>query len=223
MPPKDDQSLTHDLLRRAHSPDSTNRIYSEKIQYRPLLLKPSSPPPSNARDARRKARQENNRRAKALKPKPLSSRQRRTLGLHDLPKAGTKYDTFVPLNNLWLGYIREILGTELHAGGPGSAAKLASADFHGAEIEVSRSQCPSRVGVRGIVIKDSRFTFQVVTPQHKVKTLPKEGTTFRVRVSPADSKPGDQPFVFEILGNQFQTRSSDRAGKKFKAHFLKDL
>ncbi|KAI0508694.1 RNase P/MRP, p29 subunit [Xylaria bambusicola] len=224
MPPRDDdQSLTLDLLRRAHSPDSVNRIYSDKIQHRPLFLKPSSPPPSTARDARRIARRAKEKRAKALKPKPLSARERRRLQLYTLPKEGRTYAVFAPLNNLWVGYIREILGSELYNAGQGAAAKLSAADFHGAEVEVSRSRCPSRVGVRGIVVKDTRFTFEVITRQNQVKTLPKEGTIFRVHVPAPDAAPDHKPFCFEIHGDQFQHRASDRANKKLKQHFLKKL
>ncbi|KAI1413836.1 ribonuclease P protein subunit p29 [Hypoxylon sp. FL1857] len=226
------QSLTHELLSRAHSPDSTNRIFSEKIQHRPLFLKPTSPPPSNARDARRKARAERQQRAKALKPKPLSARQRRSLGLYNVPKEKQKYAIFEPLNRLWLGYIREILGSELYSGGQGAAAKLSAADFHGAEIEVSRCGCPSRVGVRGIVFKEARNVFTIITKDDQVKTLPKEGSIFRISVAPPP--PPDQvkedatvnerkPFTLEIIGNQFLYRSADRATKKFKQHYLKDL
>ena len=45
----------------------------------------------------------------------------------------------------------------------GAGSKLASADFHGAEVEVVRSGCVGRVGTRGIVVKDTKFTFEVVT------------------------------------------------------------
>ncbi|KAI1765397.1 ribonuclease P protein subunit p29 [Hypoxylon sp. FL1150] len=228
-----EQSLTHDLLSRAHSPDSTNRIFSEKIQHRPLFLKPTSPPPSsNARDARRKARVEKQKRAKALKPKPLSSRERRKLGLYDVPKEGKKYAIFEPLNRLWLGYIREILGSEIYGGGQGAAAKLSAADFHGAEVEVSRSRCPSRVGIRGIVIKDSRFVFEIITKGNHIKTVPKEGTLFRVTVpAPVQiehaavetQEKERKPFTFEILGDQLQHRSADRATKKIKPRFFKNL
>ncbi|KAI1740200.1 RNase P/MRP, p29 subunit [Xylaria scruposa] len=224
MPPKEEtQSLTQDLLRRAHSPDSANRIFSDKIQHRPLFLKPSSPPPTTARDARRRARDEKKKRIKALKPKPLSARERRRRQFYHLPKEGQKYSVFAPLHKLWVGYMREILGTELYNGGQGAAAKLSAADFHGAEVEVSRSRCPSRVGVRGIVVKDSRFAFEIVTPQDQVKTLPKEGTMFRVHVPAPDAATDQRPFCFEIHGDQFQHRSSDRANKKFKNHFLKKL
>ncbi|KAI0012459.1 ribonuclease P protein subunit p29 [Xylariaceae sp. FL0662B] len=222
---KDESALTQELLSRAHSPDSTNRIYADKIQHRPLFLKPSSPPPSNAREARRKARRATQKRAAALKPKPLSARERRRLGLYDVPREGRKYAIFEPLNRLWLGYIREVLGGELYSGGQGAAAKLSAADFHGAEVEVSRSGCPSRVGIRGIVIKDARFVFEIITRKNRVKTVPKEGTMFRVSVPPAQNTAtgDDKPFVFEIHGDQFRLRSADRANKKFKGHFLEKL
>ncbi|KAI1857501.1 hypothetical protein JX265_011236 [Neoarthrinium moseri] len=230
-------SVTHELLARAHSPDSVSRIYSDKIQHRPLFLRPNSPPPSaNARAARRKARDDKKKRANALKPKPLSARQRRSLGLYDMPRQGQRYEIFVPLNRLWLGYVREILGNELYTGGQGAAAKLTAADYHGAEIEVSRSRCPSRVGIRGIVIKDSRFTFEVITPKNKVKLVPKEGTTFRIMVPPTETQEAPheseaasteerdaKAFTFEVLGDQFQYRPADRANKKFRVHYLKLL
>jgi ribonuclease P protein subunit POP4 len=234
MTPKDPASQAHELLSRAHSPDSVSRIFSEKIQHRPLFLRPSSPPPSaNAREARRKARQDKQKRAKALKPKPLSARQRRKLGLHDVPREGQRYDIFEPLNRLWAGYIKEILGNEIYTGGQGAAAKLTAADYHGAKLEVSRSSCPSRVGIKGIVIKDSKFAFEIITPKNHVKIIPKEGTIFRIRV-PVGQEPlgetgnndemeGKAEFTFEILGSQFQYRPADRANRKYRVHYLKEL
>lgn len=231
--------VTQALLARAHSPDSANRLFTDKIQHRTLHLRPSSPPPSNDRDARRRARKKQaEERKKALKPKPLSARQRRKLGLYEVPKEGQKYAIYEPLHSLWVGYIREILGNEIYTGGQGAAAKLASADFHGAEVEVVRSGCVSRVGMKGIVIKDSRFVLEIITPKNRIKTVPKEGTIFRIEVPAKDSeekgatgdeeqqKQGQQgsgKFVFELHGEQFRYRPADRATKKFKTHFLKKL
>lgn len=135
---------------------------------------------------------------------------------------------FEPLHNLWLGYVREVLGNEIYTGGEGAAAKLASADFHGAELEVVRSVCVSRVGIKGIVIKDSKFAFEVITRKNKLKLVPKEGTVFRFEVPPQakggqeqDASKKDQlgSMVVELHGEQFQFRSADRASKKFRAHF----
>ena len=226
------QQATRDLLAKAHDPDSVERIYSEKIQHRSLHLRPSSPPPAevNARVARKRKRQQEKARKKQ-KPAPLSSRERRRLGLYDIPREGQKYEIYEPLNKMWMGYMREVLGGDVYIGGPGAAAKLASAEFHGAFVEVVRSRCPSRVGICGIVVRDRKFAMEIVTKKRGVKLVPKEGTTFRVGVHvPAaatdEGKEGqDAPKVFEfdILGDQMMLRSADRASRKFKAHFLEQL
>ncbi|KAI3397459.1 hypothetical protein diail_10790 [Diaporthe ilicicola] len=230
------QPVTQALLARAHSPTSAERIYSDKIQHRPLFLRPTSPPPqATARQARRKERERKvKERKKALKPKPLSAKQRRKLGLHDVPRDGQKYATFLPLHNLWLGYVREVLGSEVYTGGQGAASKLSSADVHGAEVEVVRSGCVGRVGIKGIIIKDTRFVFEIITPKNEVKIVPKEGTLFRVQVPPPDASKDDEAndgeqappkksLVFEIYGDQFAVRSADRANRKFKSHFLEKV
>ncbi|KAL8297888.1 hypothetical protein RB597_007103 [Gaeumannomyces tritici] len=236
------EAMTRALLARAHSPSTVDRIYSEKIQHRPLRLRANSPTPAaNAREARRRARAQQDRdRRRTVKPAPLSARERRRLRLHDAPagaNAGRRYATFEPLRALWLGYAREVLGdADLRLGGPAAAAKLASADFHGAEVEVVRSSCPGRVGIRGIVVKDAKYVFEVVTRKNALKVVPKEGTVFRVEIPVASDAPGgggaaakagaevdDQKFVFEIHGDQFKLRSADRANKKFKAHYLPNL
>lgn len=49
--------------------------------------------------------------------------------------------------------------------------KLASADYHGAEMEVVRSGCPSRVGVKGVCIKETRGMFYIVTEKDVVKGI----------------------------------------------------
>ncbi|KAH8780234.1 putative rRNA and tRNA processing protein [Diaporthe sp. PMI_573] len=230
------QPVTQALLARAHSPTTAERIYSDKIQHRPLFLRPTSPPPqATARQARRKERERKAKeRKKALKPKPLSAKQRRKLGLYDVPRHGQKYATFLPLHNLWLGYVREILGSEVYTGGQGAASKLSSADMHGAEVEVVRSGCVGRVGIKGIVIKDARFVFEVITPENKVKLVPKEGTLFRVEVPPpetvsdGEATEGEQAtpkksLVYEIHGDQFSVPSAERANRKFKPHFLEKV
>lgn len=84
---------------------------------------------------------------------------------------------FKTLNGLWVGYMQEILDLK-GEGARGEAAvtplshgsKLASADFHGAEVQVVRSRCQGRVGMRGIVVRDTKFTFVVVMEGDVVKS-----------------------------------------------------
>lgn len=126
---------------------------------------------------------------------------------------------------MWCEYMREILGlaegkrtfVEAQDAGP----FLASADYHGAMVEVVRSRCSSRVGLTGIVVKDTKFTFEIVTKGDVVKTCPKEHTIFRLQV-PLEEE-GKRPLEFEILGSMFEQRAPDRANKKFRMHLSSDL
>jgi ribonuclease P protein subunit POP4 len=55
--------------------------------------------------------------------------------------------------------------------------------------------------------------------------IPKEHTLFRFEI-PLPVKEGEnelKPLVFEIFGEQFQTRAPDRANKKFRIHYQPDI
>jgi ribonuclease P protein subunit POP4 len=242
MKSPDTNNLALNLLSKAHPPDTAERIYQEKIRKRPLHLKPTEP--DTAQQARRQARQlKLSKKKKRAKPAPLSARQKRALMLYDIPKSEQKYEIYEPLNRMWIGYIQEVLGLREEGGqiSSGEAAKLCSADFHGAELEVVRSRCVSRVGVKGIVVKDSMFMFEVVTRENAVKVLPKEHTIFRFTVpfptkkadvveegkeetpGPSEERKKPKDLVFELHGDQFELRAADRANRKFKSHFLPDL
>lgn len=70
--------------------------------------------------------------------------------------------------------MQEVLDLKVAQAHPVTAAshgsKLVSADFHGAEIEVVKSRCSGRVGLKGIVVRDTKFTFVVVTRGDEVKS-----------------------------------------------------
>ncbi|PQE03756.1 hypothetical protein CJF30_00006438 [Rutstroemia sp. NJR-2017a BBW] len=225
-----DTNIATTLLSRAHSPDTTNRIHTEKIKQRPLHLKPTEP--NNEQQNRRLARERKLAlRKKKLKPAPLSAREKRSLCLYDVPKLAQKYSIYEPLHKMWVAYISEVLGGENCMPVTGSAAaKLCSADYHGAELEVVRSRCVSRVGVRGIVIKDSKGVFEIITKNNALKVVPKEHTIFKFTIPIKTTATADTPsesdvqnvkeLVFELHGDQFRYRAADRANKKFKPHFL---
>lgn len=54
--------------------------------------------------------------------------------------------------------------------GNSAGSKLASADYHGAEVTVVRSKCMGMVGLAGIVVRDTKFTFQIVTKKNELKS-----------------------------------------------------
>ncbi|KAF2265744.1 RNase P/MRP, p29 subunit [Lojkania enalia] len=223
-------TLTHALLSRAHSPTTASDLYNERVIKRPLYVRPSSPTPS-ARALRRRVRNERQDKAKkrkARKPRPLSAAKKRSLGLLEIPMEQRRFAIYEPLHNLWLGYMREILGVggeRAYVNAASSGPVLASADMHGAMLKVVRSRCVSRVGLKGIVVRDSKFVFEIITKGNALKTIPKEHTVFRFKI-PIPTKEGcepQSPLIFEILGEQFQNRAPDRANKKYKMHYQPDI
>ncbi|PLB47203.1 ribonuclease P complex subunit Pop4 [Aspergillus steynii IBT 23096] len=247
-PPK--THIAQTLLSRAHSPDTAADLFADRIKQKPLYLRPTSPTPADNRDRRRHHRlRKKEYFLRKQKPRALSAREKRASGIYDLTtstseaeagagKSECKYEIFKTLNGLWAGYMQEILDLK-EEGGAGRnvgavvtplshGSKLASADFHGAEVQVVRSRCQGRVGVKGIVVRDTKFTFVVVTEGDVVKTIPKEQTIFRFTVPLPESKGSvesdaqkdenaeKKELTFELHGSQFLNRPVDRANKKFK-------
>src|SRR5436305_2663593 len=140
-----------ELLRRAFPAEDAERKYIEKVTQRPLYLKPTIDDEADARTlrSRERARKAAQLRKKQ-KPKPLSAREKRALCIYDIPKDQQKYALFVEMNRMWVAYIQEVLGENCVPVSAAAASRLVSADFHGAELEVVRSRCVSRVGLKGI-------------------------------------------------------------------------
>jgi len=240
--------IAHELLARAHSPASAAALFKEKIQQKPLFLKPTTAEdqPDNARESRRRERaKKEEARRKSKKPRPLSAKQKRALCIYEIPESERKYAIYEPMHRMWVGYIREILGLDANAargyGGyviPKSAGPLlASADYHGALLEVVRSRCVSRVGLKGIVVKDTKFTFELITKRNELKIVPKEHTIFRFRIPLADetltgedgveqgamtADKQSNSLVFELHGTAFENRAPERATKRVKLHLPPD-
>jgi ribonuclease P protein subunit POP4 len=219
MPPK----RTHialDLLTRAQPAEDALTFFKSKVLERPLYLKPTSKEDqltTDARSARQTARTLRvlQKRKTTGKPRPLSAKQKRALQIYAIPKSQRKYSIYVPLWRMWCGYIREILGITAveRPGGygryvepKGAGPLLAGADFHGAMVEVVRSSCVGRVGIKGIIVRDTKFTFEIVTSRNELKGLsnscqccrrlyangktlvvPKEHTVFRFEVPIIDT------------------------------------
>ncbi|KAI9703891.1 MAG: hypothetical protein M1836_007664 [Candelina mexicana] len=225
--------IAHELLSRAFPSDHADRIFAERVKQKPLFLRPTDSEVTDARELRRRER--NRKQAhlrKKQKPRPLSAKQKRALCIYDIPKEAQKYSIYEPLHDMWIGYIQEALGENCTPVTAQTAAKLVSADFHGAELEVVRARSVSRVGVKGIVVKDTKFTFEVVTKNNEIKIIPKEHSIFRFQIpalqrrvqgTSADSWEVDRDLVFELHGSQFENRAPDRANRKFKQKPLTDL
>lgn len=169
--------IAESLLEEAHPSAVASSIFADKVLHRPLHLRPTSPDPAS-QDARAKRRlhrlqkqEKSNRRRKV---KPLSAKEKRDTGIYDIPDSAKKYEIYVPLHEMWLGYMREILALDNDQRGfvtaQNAGSKLSSADYHGAELNVVRSKCAGLVGLAGIVVRDTKFTFQIITKKDELKS-----------------------------------------------------
>lgn len=153
---------------------------------------------------------------KKIKTKPkvkrITSRQKRQLGLFNIPAHCHKYDLFLPLHQLWLGYIDELFANNLNA--LVQSQKLIKADYHGAILTVIKSKCPSYIGVIGILIQETESMLNIITKENKLKRIPKAASIFNLSVK------GN---TFTIYGSQIRFRASDRATRKFKVKPTIDL
>jgi len=181
-------------------------MYASRVQGRQILLE------NPARESRaKKELTEKRARQKAEKERKkkggIGKREAREKGVWRLDETQTKFDLFVPLHHLWMGYMSELLGlpqlsssalptTQTMPASSGMHPKLVKADFHGSMLTVRQSKNPSLVGLSGIVILESENAFKVVTPKDKIKLIPKENSVFAFAVPfystlPASYRPSD--------------------------------
>ncbi|OZJ02847.1 hypothetical protein BZG36_03223 [Bifiguratus adelaidae] len=176
------------------------RTYDTKVKGKVLSL--DNPTKPTGKDKSRRTHQR----------KKLTAKEKRELKIYDFPQESRKYEIFLPLHQLWLGYMEELLGQ-----GSNDAAflpKLLKADYHGAMMTVTRSKCPSFVGVNGIMIQETENTFKIITPQDKLKVIPKVANVFSFKL---------RDKTYTIYGNQIRYRAAERVARKFKTKPTIDL
>ncbi|XP_012527218.1 ribonuclease P protein subunit p29 [Monomorium pharaonis] len=155
---------------------------------------------------------------KVKKGKCFSNRKRLCLGLGRIGNRNQmKYSDLLPLNHLWLQYMREMLGIESFTSipkNPGSPnweslnLQLIKADFHGAKISIDGSRCPSLVGVMGIVIQDTQNTFRICGMDNVIRTIPKNVVKINVHL--------DDGITLKAFGKELSVKPEKRAKKKIK-------
>uniref|UniRef100_A0A914BVM2 Ribonuclease P protein subunit p29 n=1 Tax=Acrobeloides nanus TaxID=290746 RepID=A0A914BVM2_9BILA len=113
-----------------------------------------------------------------------------------------KYENFVPLYELWCGYFASLLGNIQKPD-----ERLLKADYHGCLLRVSDATNKSQIGLHGIVLYESKLTFQMITKKDKVIIIPKEGSTLQFVLNGK---------VFTLFGDALRQRSYLR-GRKAKS------
>jgi len=152
----------------------------------------------------------------------LTAKERRALGLYRLPKKGLKYETFLPLNSLWNGYMEELLDlANLEKGGWSPnlneetrqlqlQMRICRADFHGATVKVVGADCSTHMGLQGIVVMETKNTIQMISKDNILRILPKLGSSFSFKVG---------EYLFTVPGVSIDSKPGERATKKLKNKF----
>jgi len=158
--------------------------------------------------------------------KPLTAKEKRSLGLYRLPKKGLKYSSFEALNSMWNGYMKELLDLEsLESGGWSPnlneetrqlqlQMRVCRAELSGALLSVASASCPSHVGVTGIVVLESKNTLQIISEDNKLRLIPKLGSSFSFNF---------EGYKFTFPGSSIHSKPAERITKKLKNKYPCDF
>lgn len=162
------------------------------------------------------------------KGKYLTAREKRDLGLYKLDKDGLRFETFKKLHFLWLDYMREIIDfgkidastettnesqTEIYGGRMPAVLdenlqlKICRADMHGCLMKVTRALNSCLIGIQGIVVMETRHTFQIIDKKSVLRNVPKSGTCFTFVID---------GLLITISGSSFVMKPHERAVRKWK-------
>ncbi|KAL3609288.1 hypothetical protein D5086_000308 [Populus alba] len=96
----------------------------------------------------------------------MSMKQRKKLGMFNLPQDLQKFDVYKPMHEIWKDYMMQLLKKT----GRNELPKcLLSADLHGAAILVADCKIKSFTGISGIMICETAETFGIITQDNKLK------------------------------------------------------
>ena len=90
-----------------------------------------------------------------------------------------RFDTFRPLHALWSQYIEG-----LRAGSRSLEELMLVADLHGSYLRIAACKEARRVGLCGIVIKDSGQLVHIITADNRVFPIMKRGSVFETGLDP---------------------------------------
>ncbi|GAB2235734.1 hypothetical protein Drorol1_Dr00026174 [Drosera rotundifolia] len=109
--------------------------------------------------------------------KRMSMTQFKKYGAYQLPEEHRKFDTFVPIHEMWKNYVKQHLkySSKDHRS---VTMSLIGADLHGAVVRVVECKDTTLLGVVGIMIQETAETFGIITQDNKFKVVPKMGSVF---------------------------------------------
>ena len=128
----------------------------------------------------------------------------------NLKKEKMEYDSLLSMNQLWQDYITELLNNSNNE--ETILGKMLKADLHGAILTVVNSTNKNNIGISGIVLFESRRTFNLLNKKNEVKTILKNGCVFETEIKNNGMK-------IRIYGDNFIYKSAERTKIKFKPKF----
>lgn len=165
-------------------------IYTNRVKNRHIVLEnPARTSNTQKEYDAKKVRRELEK--KKRKSSALGRRSADAKGLWKLENGAERFDLFLPLHQLWMGYMSELLGLSPPSSVPVAEAmpnassmhpKLVKADFHGSLLTVRQSKNPCLVGLSGIVIHETENAFKVITRKDQLKLIPKQNSIFTLAV-----------------------------------------
>ncbi|KAL6534212.1 hypothetical protein OROHE_013137 [Orobanche hederae] len=159
--------VLHDILQHGDAAQKYNQgSRNLKIENNILL---DNFVPKNGPRAR--ALQNESKRSK----KHMSLKQHKRSGLFDLPKEFHKFEIFKPMRDKWEAYIQQLLKI---VGKDELAQCFLNADLHGAIMLVVQCKIVVYVGIHGIMVRETKETFGIITQDNKFRVVPKKGSVF---------------------------------------------
>ena len=129
--------------------------------------------------------------------------------IKNLKKEKMEYATLLSINQLWKEYITELMNNSNNE--ETILNKMLKADLHGAILTVVNSTNKNNIGISGIVIFESRRTFNILNKKNEIKTILKNGCIFETEIN--------NGMKILIYGDNFIYKSAERTKIKFKPKF----
>ncbi|WBW72219.1 RNase P and RNase MRP subunit Pop4 [Schizosaccharomyces osmophilus] len=196
------ESLVHQS--KILTKEEAENVVNEKIAFKPVLLVPTMPDGKRKQTVDRQSR----------KKRALSSKEKRDLHLNRVPKH-LKYEQFEPLHSIWCNYLDEAIGNST---GEPLLAKMIKAEFHGSYMRVVRCKSPSRIGIEGICVHESKNMLSLVTKNDTVVRIPKTDTIMQVIANMSNRR-----LVIELYAHHLLFRAGDRSNRRYKGKNTIDL
>ena len=130
--------------------------------------------------------------------------------IKNLKKEKMNYEDLLGLNKMWQEYITELMNNTNNE--ETILSKMLKADLHGAILTVKNSTNKNNIGISGIVLFESRRTFNILTNKNEIKTILKQGCIFETLRHFNNMK-------ILIYGENFIYKSAERTKIKFKPKY----